>query len=412
MKAGFLLLFPRKQSFMTAQHIQDLFVQQFSHSPTLLVRSPGRINLIGEHTDYNGGFVLPASIDKEIWFAISPRTDDICQIWAANLSATDSFSIHHLSPSSQGWLNYLMGSVEQILKKNKEIKGFDLVFGGNIPTGAGLSSSAAVECGLIFCLNTLFDLGFSTLEMVQMAQKAENEFVGVKCGIMDQFASMFGQQNSVIQLDCRSLTYEYFPFESADYQPVLCDSGVKHSLGDSEYNVRRQECEAGVKLLQVHYPSITLLRDVSPAMLEAHQNEFPEVVYRRCRYVAEEIERVPAACLDLKQNDLVAFGQKMYETHDGLQYLYEVSCPELDFLVAQTRRNEAVLGARMMGGGFGGCTINLVRTDALDTFVETMSAAYQQQFGIELVTHRVRITQGTSCLTILGVGTEAHSPKV
>ncbi|MFN8354122.1 MAG: galactokinase [Spirosomataceae bacterium] len=384
---------------MTSDQVSSRFIEHFQHPAQLLVRSPGRINLIGEHTDYNGGFVLPASIDKEIYFAISPRTDGLCRVEAANLSAVGEFSVHELTHTSQGWLNYLIGSTKQVVDAGKSIGGFDLVFGGNIPTGAGLSSSAAVECGLIFCLNKLFSLGFSTVEMVKMAQKAENTFVGVNCGIMDQFASMFGQDNHVIRLDCRSLEYQYAPFMASDYSLILCDTGVKHSLGDSEYNTRRQECEIGIALLRQYYPAVQLLRDVTSSMLEEHRAELSPIVYQRCRYVIDEIERVPAACEDLQRNDLVAFGQKMYATHEGLQHLYEVSCPELDYLVAQARLNDAVLGARMMGGGFGGCTINLVRTDAAEAFVETMAAAYQAQFGIPLVTHLVRITQGTSVLT-------------
>lgn len=383
-----------ENSFLKA--VTERFNSHFGQEPELLVRGPGRINLIGEHTDYNGGFVLPASIDKEIIFAIARRDDDTCEIYAENLNDTFSFTTDRLEKSDKGWPNYLMGVVDEIQKLGKQPGGFRLVFGGNIPGGAGLSSSAALECGLAYCLNELYALGLSTLDMVKLCQRAENLFVGVACGIMDQFASMFGRENSVIQLDCRSLEYQYFPLALAEYQIVLCDTGVKHSLGSSEYNTRRQECEEGVRILQKHHPEVRLLRDATPDMVEQHRDEMPEKIYDRCRYVTEETIRVQVACERLLAGDVAAFGQKMFETHDGLQHLYEVSCEELDFLVDQARPDVHVLGSRMMGGGFGGCTINLVRTDAVADFISRMQAAYQQKFGIELKCYQVRITDGTS----------------
>ncbi|MFC5411366.1 galactokinase [Larkinella bovis] len=388
---------------MVTQHayIQKLlavFRREFNREPDLLVRGPGRINLLGEHTDYNGGLVLPASIDKEILFVIARRDDQTGRIVAENLNQTFSFPLDALTPSPLGWPDYLMGVVDQLQKAGFQPGGFDLVFGGNIPVGAGLSSSAALECGLAFALNQLYDLGLATLDMVKLSQRAENLFVGVNCGIMDQFASMFGRAQSVIQLDCKSLHHEYFPFQTTDYALILCDSGVKHSLGDSEYNTRRQECETGVAILQQYDASIHLLRDATTALVDAHRDEMPGKVYQRCRYVTEEIQRVREACQDLLTNNLVAFGRKMYETHDGLQHEYEVSCEELDFLVDQTRADDAVLGSRMMGGGFGGCTLNLVKREAADSFVSRMQEAYQNRFGIELKCYPVRITNGTSVL--------------
>lgn len=371
------------------------FASQFGAQPQLVVRGPGRINLIGEHTDYNGGFVMPASIDKELIFAISPTEGNTCEVIAENLNDSFTFSTDRLEKSRKGWPNYLMGVVDQMHKAGRHPGGFRLVFGGNIPTGAGLSSSAALECGLAFCLNELYRLGLTTLEMVKLCQAAENQFVGVACGIMDQFASMQGRENAVIQLDCRSLDFNYFPLELNGYMLLLCDTAVKHSLGSSEYNTRRQECEQGVALMQKKYPQVQLLRDATPAMVEEFRSEMPANVYDRCKYVTEEIERVQVASELLNQNDLKGFGQKMYETHDGLQHLYLVSCPELDFLVDQTRDDETVLGARMMGGGFGGCTINIVREDAVEALVARLSEAYQNQFGITLKTYPVRITNGT-----------------
>lgn len=384
---------------MYSSLITEKFQSFFQSSPELIVRSPGRINLIGEHTDYNGGFVLPASIDKELYFAIRKKEGSDCRIFAENLDEHDEFSIDNLEKTGKEWANYLKGVVDQLQKAGYKIGGFDLVFGGNIPTGAGVSSSAALECGLAFCLNQLYDLNLDTLTMVKLSQKAENEFVGVNCGIMDQFASMFGKQSSVIQIDCRSLNYQYFPFEMEDFILILCNTGVKHSLGNSEYNTRRQECETGVQILQKYYPEIKTLRDVSMEMLGKHETEFPEIVLKRCKYVVEEIVRVQEACKDLTENNMKAFGQKMYQTHFGLQHDYAVSCEELDYLVEQTLEDENVFGARMMGGGFGGCTINLVKKDGVDRFLASISEAYQQKFNIELVSHLVTITDGTSVLS-------------
>ncbi|RRB03748.1 galactokinase [Larkinella rosea] len=376
--------------------VEAVFWKEFNRQPELLVRGPGRINLLGEHTDYNGGLVLPASIDKEIIFALGKRSDQTGRIVAENLNRSFSFSLDQITPSPQGWPNYLMGVVDQMQKAGYFPGGFDLVFGGNIPSGAGLSSSAALECGLAFGLNKLYNLGLATIDMVKLSQRAENQFVGVNCGIMDQFASMFGRDQAVIQLDCKSLHHEYFPFQATDYVLILCDTGVKHSLNDSEYNTRRQECETGVSILQQYNPDIRLLRDATTALVEAHRDEMPGKVYQRCHYVTEEIQRVREACEYLLENDLAAFGKKMYETHNGLQHDYEVSCPELDFLVDQTRMDDAVLGARMMGGGFGGCTINIVESSAADAFVARMSAVYEEKFNIELKCYPVRITDGTS----------------
>jgi galactokinase len=272
------------------------------------------------------------------------------------------------------------------------------VFGGNIPIGAGLSSSAAVECGLAFGLDHLFGFGVEKLELVKVAQKAEHTYAGVLCGIMDQFANMFGKKEHVVQLDCRSLDYAYYPFRMADYRIVLLDTQVKHSLASSAYNTRRQECETGVALLQQHHPEVHSLRDVTLDMLDTHEATFDPVVYKRCRYVVEENLRVVEACQDLENGDLEAFGQKMYGSHAGLQHQYEVSCPELDFLVAQAKGESAVVGGRMMGGGFGGCTINLVAKAGVDAFIEKMAGAYKVQFNIDLKAYVTEIVDGTSLM--------------
>lgn len=387
------------QESSVANRIKTAYIEKFGQSedtaPTRLFRSPGRINLIGEHTDYNSGFVLPASVDKAVYFAIAPREDQQIILHAVDLNQTYTFDLNDLSKPSQSWAYYQIGIIEQLYKKGLKIGGFQTSFGGDVPSGAGLSSSAALECCLLFALNELFDLKLDRFSIVKMAQKAENEYVGVQCGIMDQFASAFGKEEAVIRLDCRSLEYEYFPFPMKDYLLVLCDTNVKHSLASSEYNTRRKECEKGVAILQKYDSSVKSLRDATPSLVEEHKDELGDVVYRRCKYMTEEIARVQDACNLLVLGNLENFGAKMYETHRGLQLEYEVSCPELDFLVAQTLDNPNVLGARMMGGGFGGCTINLVKKDAVESFEKDMKAAYLKEYGIDLPCYRVKITNGT-----------------
>ncbi|GAB3173639.1 galactokinase [Telluribacter humicola] len=377
-----------------ADRVSNKFIELFGETPRLF-RSPGRINLIGEHTDYNQGFVLPASLDKAVFFAITPRKDNRVILHAVDLDETYEFTLDDLSKPEQTWAYYQLAVVDQLHKNGYSIGGFQTAFGGDIPLGAGMSSSAALECCLMFALNELFGLGLDRMEIVKLAQKSENQYVGVQSGIMDQFASVFGKEESVIRLDCRSLDYEYFPFPMNEYLLVLCDTNVKHSLASSEYNTRRKECEAGVAIFQKYHPDVQSLRDATPAMVEQHREELGDVIYRRCKYVTEEIVRVQEACELLLQGDLASFGAKMYETHDGLQHEYEVSCEELDFLVDQTRSNPEVLGARMMGGGFGGCTINLIKNTAIEAFEQQMKEAYQQAFSRDLPCYRVRIMDGT-----------------
>ena len=380
-----------------ASHIEEVFKQHF-HTKPLLVRSPGRVNLIGEHTDYNEGFVLPASVDKAAYVALTPRQDDYYNWVAADLNDTYSGKLPEIQKSDKGWPNYISGMVDQLIKAGYKIRGFDCVIGGNVPIGAGMSSSAALECAVGFALSEAFNLNISRIDLVKLGQKVENEFVGVNSGIMDQFASVFGKKDHVIKLDCRSLEYEYFPFKMQGIRIVLCDTGVKHSLVTSEYNTRRAQCEAGVKVLQGYYPEIKSLRDVNRARLEQHRMEMEPVVYNRCLYVVEENARLLAATEDLQRADMVAFGNQMYLTHYGLRDLYEVSCPELDYLVEFTEQEDIVLGARMMGGGFGGCTINLVKEENIEAFFSRISEAYKKDIGIDLKIYDGKIEDGTSII--------------
>lgn len=377
--------------------IVEKFKQTFNTEP-VVVRSPGRVNLIGEHTDYNNGFVMPAAINKAIYMAVSRRDDDLIHIVSLDLELSYLGDTGKVVPSSLHWPDYVLGVVQQVQALGHKVGGFNCVFGGDIPLGAGMSSSAALECATAFSLNELFGLKMDPLTMVKLSQRAENEFVGVKCGIMDQFASMFGRKNHVIRLDCQSLAYEYVPFNTDGIHIVLLDTNVKHSLASSEYNTRRQQCEAGVALIRAHQPEVRSLRDVTLEMLDKYVKPVDPLVYQRCQYVVEESLRLLAAGEDLKKGDIAAFGQKMFATHDGLSRKYEVSCPEADFLVEQVKGRPGVIGARMMGGGFGGCTINLVREEAIDELVADLTPAYAKAMNKELKVYIGQIENGTSLI--------------
>lgn len=379
------------------QQIVNTYKQYFGESP-LLIRAPGRINLIGEHTDYNEGFVFPAAIDKGITFAIGPVNHGQCRLIALDLQEEHQFDARDLSPSNISWANYLIGVCAQLKEAGCDIQGFNCVFGGDIPVGAGLSSSAALECGLAYGLTQMWGYDFDRMKLAFLAQKAEHTYAGVQCGIMDQFASLFGKDGHVVRLDCRSMEYSHFPFDATGYQFLLCDTKVSHSLASTEYNTRRQECEAGVQLLQRYDPTINSLRDVKLEVLEQHKEEFNPVVYQRCSYVIEENQRVKEASQALEAGDMQQLGELMYASHHGLQHHYQVSCKELNFLVDQSRSMPEVLGARMMGGGFGGCTINLVRTEEVDQVAEALKAAYLSAFQKEPGQYIVRISDGVHVL--------------
>jgi galactokinase len=365
----------------------------------LIVRSPGRINIIGEHTDYNNGFVLPASIDKAAYLAIALRDDDEIHLKAEDLNETFSISIKDLkSVGDISWPNYILGSVAQFIKKGIPLKGFNAILTSDVPIGAGLSSSAAVECATTFALNELFKTNLDRVEMVKMSQKAEHEYAGVMCGIMDQFASMMGKKDHVIKLDCYSLEYEYVPFNLEGIKILLLDTNVKHSLASSEYNTRRKECAEAVEWIKAHEPNVNSLRDVTEAMLDKYVLPKDTMIDRRSRFVVQEINRLQKACDDLRKGDIQSMGKKMFATHDGLSEMYEVSCGELDYLINFVRNNDAVIGARMMGGGFGGCTINLVKEDAIPGLIKDVSAQYEKHSGKKLSAYVVSISDGTEII--------------
>jgi galactokinase len=360
--------------------ISEAFIAKFDAEP-FIYSAPGRVNLIGEHTDYNEGFVLPAAVNKAIHFAIRPNNKGVYRFYAIDLNESFETPENKIGPSQTHWANYLLGVIAQFVKDGKKVPAFDCVFGGDVPLGAGMSSSAAIEVGMAYAINDQYKLGYEKLQLVKFAQKAEHEYAGVMCGIMDQFASMHGKANHVIKLDCRSLEYEYFPLDMTDYMLVLVNTGVKHSLASSEYNKRRAECEAGVEILKKYDSSIKSLRNVSLELIQKHESEFNPVTFKRCSYVIEENLRLENGCKALEAGKFEEFGKYMYGSHEGLRDKYEVSCKELDQLVEIARKVPGVLGSRMMGGGFGGCTITLVKKSNVVDFEKAIIAGYKTPEG-------------------------------
>ena len=373
-----------------SQKFQELF-----NTTGEFFASPGRINLIGEHTDYNGGFVFPGAIDKGMIAEIKPNGTGKIRAFAIDLNDYAEFGLTEEDAPKASWAHYIFGVCREIIKRGGNIQGVDTVFAGDVPLGAGMSSSAALESTYAFALNELFDLNIDKFELAKIGQATEHNYCGVNCGIMDQFASVFGQKGHLIRLDCRSLEYKYYPFdpESAGYKLVLLDSVVKHELASSAYNKRRQSCENVVAAIKRNHPEVDFLRDADMAMLNEVKADVSAEDYMRAEYVIEEIQRVLDVCDALEKGDYETVGEKMYGTHYGMSKLYEVSCEELDFL-NDIAKECGVTGSRVMGGGFGGCTINLVKADKYDAFVEKAFAEYTKKFGHAPKLYDVVISDG------------------
>lgn len=368
--------------------LRTAFIERFSSNP-IFYASAGRINLIGEHTDYNGGFVFPGAIDKYIMTAININGTDKVRLYSVDMNQYTEFGLREEDKPAEQWACYVFGVCREILKRGFEVKGFDAVFAGNVPLGAGLSSSAALESCFAYALNDLFnDNKISIFELALIGQSTEHNYCGVNCGIMDQFASVFGKKDCLMRLDCRSLEFKYFPFKPVGYKLVLVNSQVKHELVDSPYNKRRESCERVAKTLGVE-----TLRDADMSMLEAAKNQISDEDYKRAVYVIGEKQRVLDVCEALEKGDYETVGQRMYETHHGLSKDYEVSCEELDFL-NDVAKECGVTGSRIMGGGFGGCTINLVKEELYDTFVQTAKTKFNEKYGIEPIIIDVVISDG------------------
>ena len=368
--------------------LRTAFTERFSSNPVFYA-SAGRINLIGEHTDYNGGFVFPGAIDKYIMTAININDTDKVRLYSVDMNQYTEFGLREEDKPAEQWACYVFGVCREVIKRGFEVKGFDAVFAGNVPLGAGLSSSAALESCFAYALNDLFnDNKISIFELALIGQSTEHNYCGVNCGIMDQFASVFGKKDCLMRLDCRSLEFKYFPFKPVGYKLVLVNSQVKHELVDSPYNKRRESCERVAKTLGVE-----TLRDADMSMLEAAKNQISDEDYKRAVYVIGEKQRVLDVCEALEKGDYETVGQRMYETHHGLSKDYEVSCEELDFL-NDVAKECGVTGSRIMGGGFGGCTINLVKEEHYDTFVQTAKTKFNEKYGIEPIIIDVVISDG------------------
>ena len=372
--------------------IRDKFQELFNTEGTVFA-SPGRINLIGEHTDYNGGFVFPGAIDKGMIAEIKPNGTGKVRAFSIDLNDYAEFGLNEEDAPKASWARYIFGVCREIIKRGGQIQGFDTVFAGDVPLGAGMSSSAALESTYAFALNELFSLGIDKFELAKIGQSTEHNYCGVNCGIMDQFASVFGKEGSLIRLDCRSLEYKYFPFNPVGYKLVLLDSVVKHELASSAYNKRRQSCENAAAAIRRNHPEVEFLRDATMGMLNEVKGDISAEDYMRAEYVIEEVQRVLDVCEALEKGDYETVGQKMYETHHGMSKLYEVSCEELDFL-NDVAKKCGVTGSRVMGGGFGGCKINLVKDELQDDFIKEAFESYTKKFGHEPKVYEVVISDG------------------
>jgi len=365
---------------MDIEFVRSRFIKHFDGSTGSVYASPGRINLIGEHTDYNGGFVFPGAIDKGMVAELKINGTDKVRAYSIDLKDYVEFGLNEEDAPRASWARYIFGVCREIIKRGGKIAGFNTAFAGDVPLGAGMSSSAALESTYAFALNDMFNCGIDKFELAKIGQATEHNYCGVNCGIMDQFASVFGKAGHLIRLDCRSLEYQYFPFKPEGYRLVLLDSVVKHELASSAYNDRRKSCENVVAAIQKKHSHVEFLRDANMSMLDEVKEEVSAEDYMRAEYVIGEVQRVLDVCDALEQGDYETVGQKMYETHHGMSKLYEVSCEELDFL-NDIAKECGVTGSRVMGGGFGGCTINLVKDELYDAFVEKAKAEYKTKFG-------------------------------
>lgn len=378
---------------MKKEEVKNKFNEMFGNAEPAIYASPGRVNLIGEHTDYNGSFVFPGAIDKGMIAAIQLNGLDKVRAYAIDLEERAEFGLGENDLPKEGWAKYIYGVCREIIKRGGEVKGFDTVFSGDVPLGAGMSSSAALESTYAFALNDMLNLGIDKFELAKIGQATEHNYVGVKCGIMDQFASIFGKAGHLMRLDTKSMEYEYFPFDPKGYKVVLLDTVVKHELASSAYNKRRESCERAATAIKKNHPEVDFLRDASMAMLDEVKADISEEDYMRSKYVIEETQRVLDVCDALEKGDYETVGQKMYETHHGMSKLYEVSCEELDFL-NDLAKEKCVTGSRVMGGGFGGCTINIVKDDLYDSFIADAKSAYKAKYGHEPKVYDVVISDG------------------
>lgn len=383
---------------MELDFVRSRFIKHFDGSTGCLFASPGRINLIGEHTDYNGGFVFPGSIDKGMLAELKPNGTDKVRAYSIDLKDYVEFGLGPDDIPRATWAKYIYGVCREMIERGVEVQGFNTAFAGDVPLGAGMSSSAALESTYAYALNELFGGSrIDPFELAKVGQATEHKYVGVKCGIMDQFASIFGKKDHLIRLDCKTLEHKYYPFRPQGYRLVLLDTTVKHELASSAYNKRRESCETVAACIRERHPEVEFLRDASMDMLLEVKDQVSAEDYMRAQYVIEEVQRVLDVCEALERDDYETVGRKMYETHDGMSRLYEVSCEELDFLNA-IAQDCGVTGSRVMGGGFGGCTINLVKNELYDLFIEHAKQRYCEKYGREPKVYNVIISDGARCI--------------
>ena len=377
---------------MTTEELKSIFKQRFGNEGVVYT-SPGRINLIGEHTDYNGGFVFPGAIDSGIYACIRLNGTDKVRAYSIDKEDYREFGMNEEDHPHMHWANYIFGVCREIIKRGYKLEGFDTVFYGNVPIGAGMSSSAALESTFAFALNELLNLGIDKFELARIGQATEHNYVGVKCGIMDQFASLFGKKGHLMRLNCATMEFEYFPFNPQGYKVVLLDTVVKHELASSAYNRRRESCENACAHIAAKHPEVKYLSDATMAMLNEIDVEIPAEDYMRAEYVIGEKQRVLDVCDALEKGDYETVGDRMYGTHYGMSKLYEVSCEELDYL-NDLAKECGVTGSRVMGGGFGGCTINFVKEELYDAFIATAKEKFAAKFGHEPKVYDVVISDG------------------
>jgi galactokinase len=377
---------------MDIKAIKEKFNSLFGNELRIYT-SPGRVNLIGEHTDYNGGFVFPGAIDKGIYAAINPNGTDKIRAYSIDYQAKSEFGMREEDAPKEPWARYIFGVVREMQKRGFQPRGFDTVFAGDVPLGAGMSSSAALESTFAFALNDIYNLGIDKFELARIGQSTEHNYCGVKCGIMDQFASIFGKKGHLMRLNCATMEFEYFPFDPKGYKVVLLDTVVKHELASSAYNKRRESCENACAHIAKRHTEVKYLSDATMAMLDEVKNEIPQEDYMRAKYVIGEKQRVLDVCDALENGDYATVGDRMYGTHYGMSKEYEVSCEELDFL-NDIAKECGVTGSRVMGGGFGGCTINLVKEELYDKFIATAKNKFNKKFGHEPKVYDVVISDG------------------
>ncbi len=379
---------------MTKEQVLKIYHEKFGNDTPEVYTSPGRVNLIGEHTDYNGSFVFPGAIDKGMIAAIRLNGTDKVRAYAADLDEHSEFGFNEEDLPKEGWAKYIFGVCREIIKRGGKVVGFDTAFAGDVPLGAGMSSSAALESTYAFALNDMLNLGIDKFELARIGQSTEHNYVGVKCGIMDQFASIFGKEGHLMRLDTKSMEFDYFPFNPKGYKLVLLDTVVKHELASSAYNKRRESCERAAQAIYDNgNPDVQFLRDATMEQLDAVKDKITEEDYMRAKYVIEETQRVYDVSEALEKGDYETVGDRMYKTHHGMSKLYEVSCEELDFL-NDVAREHGVTGSRVMGGGFGGCTINLVKDELYDSFIEDAKKQFKEKYGHEPKVYDVVISDG------------------